>query len=264
MSADRLLYDDKTKISRLRGNVKITYGTAVVTSKYAVFHSDKKEAFFTGGVILRRPQTVIKGSKMDVFYNEKRAVVSENVRAVSYQKQEKSPGKKTSSPEDESPIIMTCKTAEYLWGTEDAYVDGNVKIWKNDKRAYADHGHYSQPMGTVVLTDNVRFEQGPDNWMSCPEAVFDINAETFAAKGGVKAEVDVPENEDKGKDDGKDKNKDKNKDKKKDGKKDAKKGDNGSSKDGKDKKTTLPEDRVMLPPIMPEEDDEVIFMEDEF
>lgn len=88
MTADRLLYDDQTKISQLRGNVKITYGDSVITSRYATFHGDSKEAFFTGGVRLFRPGTTLTGDKMDVYYNEERAVIKENVRGVSYQKQE--------------------------------------------------------------------------------------------------------------------------------------------------------------------------------
>lgn len=244
MKADRLLYDDKTKVSRLTGNVKIVYGDAEITSKYAIFHGETKEAFFSGGVVMRRPKTVLSGEKMDVFYNESRAVVKENVRAVSYQKQEKEPGKKESSPDDEAPLILTCRQAEYIWGTEDAYADGNVKVWKNDKRAYADHSHYSQKAGTVVLTENVRFEQGAGNWMTCPEAVFDIKEETFSARGGVNAEIEIPENDKKDADS-----------------KDSKAGKKDKSSE-KEPKKTLPEDRIILDPIMPAEDDETIFVDD--
>ena len=56
MNADRLLYDDKTKISQLRGNVKIVYGDLIVKSNYA--KSEKRVAS------KRRDTTIRKGAGM--------------------------------------------------------------------------------------------------------------------------------------------------------------------------------------------------------
>lgn len=275
MNADRLLYDDKTKISQLRGNVKIVYGDLTVKSKYAKFYGDKKEAYFTGDVKLYKPGNTVTGDKMDIFYNEGRGVIYENVRAVSYQnKDKKEPGKKKNSADDDAPLILTCKYAEYFWNDDEVYVDGNVKMWKNDKRAYADHGHYSQKIETVTLSDNVRFEQGADNWMTCPEAIFDLKSETFVANGGVTAEVDVEQQQNNKKKD--DSSKDKKGDKKKDKKDDKKQKDKNSEdvnkededSEGEDldknkkKDDELPEDRVSIPKVFPQEDDEMIFTDE--
>ena len=268
MNADRLLYDDKTKISQLRGNVKIVYGDLTVKSDYAKFYGDKKEGYFTGHVRLYKPGNTVTGDKMDIFYNEGKGVIYENVRAVSYQnKDKKEPGKKKNSPDDDAPLILTCKYAEYFWNDDEVYVDGNVKMWKNDRRAYADHGHYSQKIETVTLSDNVRFEQGSENWMTCPEAIFDLKSETFVANGGVTAEVEVEQQQEKKKDDSSKDDKGKKDDKKKKDKKasnvDEEENDDGEDLD-KDKKKDdeLPEDRISIPKVFPQEDDEMIFTDE--
>ena len=267
MNADRLLYDDKTKISQLRGNVKIVYGDLIVKSKYAKFYGDKKEAYFTGDVKLYKPGNTVTGDKMDIFYNEGRGVIYENVRAVSYQnKDKKEPGKKKNSADDDAPLILTCKYAEYFWNDDEVYVDGNVKMWKNDKRAYADHGHYSQKIETVTLSDNVRFEQGAENWMTCPEAIFDLKSETFVANGGVTAEVEVEQqqNNKKKEDSSKNKKDDKKKKDKKPSAINEEENDNGEDLDKNKKKgdEELPEDRISIPKVFPQEEDEMIFTDE--
>ncbi len=276
MNADRLLYDDKTKISQLRGNVKIVYGDLIVKSKYAKFYGDKKEAYFTGDVKLYKPGNTVTGDKMDIYYNEGKGVIYENVRAVSYQnKDKKEPGKKKNSADDDAPLILTCKYAEYFWNDDEVYVDGNVKMWKNDKRAYADHGHYSQKIETVTLSDNVRFEQGAENWMTCPEAIFDLKSETFVANGGVTAEVEVEQqqNNNKKKEDSSKNKKDNKKKDKKDDKKQKDKNSEDVNKEDEDsegedldknkkKDDELPEDRVSIPKVFPQEDDEMIFTDE--
>ena len=267
MNADRLLYDDKTKISQLRGNVKIVYGDLIVKSKYDKFYGDKKEAYFTGDVKLYKPGNTVTGDKMDIFYNEGRGVIYENVRAVSYQnKDKKEPGKKKNSADDDAPLILTCKYAEYFWNDDEVYVDGNVKMWKNDKRAYADHGHYSQKIETVTLSDNVRFEQGAENWMTCPEAIFDLKSETFVANGGVTAEVEVEQqqNNKKKEDSSKNKKDDKKKKDKKPSAINEEENDNGEDLDKNKKKgdEELPEDRISIPKVFPQEEDEMIFTDE--
>jgi len=268
MTADRLLYDDKTKISQLRGNVKIIYGDLTVKSDYAKFYGDKKEGYFTGHVKLYKPGNTVTGDKMDIFYNEGKGVIYENVRAVSYQnKDKKEPGKKKNTADDEAPLILTCKYAEYFWNDDEVYVDGDVKMWKNDRRAYADHGHYSQKVETVTLSDNVRFEQGTENWMTCPEAIFDLKSETFVANGGVTAEVEVEQQNEKKKDSKDDKNKKddkKKKDKKKASTVDEEDDDSEGEDLDKDKKKDdeLPEDRISIPKVFPQEEDEMIFTDE--
>ena len=268
MTADRLLYDDKTKISQLRGNVKIIYGDLTVKSDYAKFYGDKKEGYFTGHVKLYKPGNTVTGDKMDIFYNEGKGVIYENVRAVSYQnKDKKEPGKKKNTADDEAPLILTCKYAEYFWNDDEVYVDGDVKMWKNDRRAYADHGHYSQKIETVTLSDNVRFEQGTENWMTCPEAIFDLKSETFVANGGVTAEVEVEQQNEKKKDSKDDKNKKDDK-KKKDNKKASTVDEEDDDSEGEDldkdkkKEDELPEDRISIPKVFPQEEDEMIFTDE--
>ncbi len=183
ISADRLIYDDKTMQARLINNVKIVNEDVTVTAKNALFNGKTKTAYLTGGVKIVKEGSTLTGDKMDVFYNEKKAFVYENVRAITYQGSDK-------KSKDE-PTILTCKKADFFWENNDVFARQNVKITKGDKRAFADEGHYSQELQTINLTGNVRFEQGPKNWMSAPQAIFDLKAETFLAKGGVEAEIEV-------------------------------------------------------------------------
>lgn len=183
MNADRLIYDDKMMTARLTGNVKITYEDATMTSKNAFFKGKERIAYFTGGVKIIRNGSVLTGDKMDVFYNEKRALVYGNVRAVTNELEEKN--------KNNEPTILECKTAEFFWEENEIFAKENLKVTKGDKRAFSDTGHYSQKTQTVTLNDNVRFEQGKNNWMTAPIAIFDMKNETFLAKGGVKAELEI-------------------------------------------------------------------------
>ena len=183
MNADRLIYDDKLMTARLTGNVKIKYEDVTMTSKNALFKGKERIAYFTGGVKIIRDGSVLTGEKMDVFYNEKRALVYGNVRAVTNEMDKKS--------KSSEPTILECKTAEFFWEENEIFAKENLKVTKGDKRAFADIGHYSQKTQIITLTDNVRFEQGKNNWMTAPIAIFDMNAETFLAKDGVTAELEI-------------------------------------------------------------------------
>ena len=183
MNADKLIYDDKTMLARLEGNVKITYEDAVMTSKNALFKGKERTGYFTGNVKIVKEGSILTGDKMSVFYNEKRALLSGNVRAVTNKIAEKdSKGE---------PTILECKNAEFFWNENEIFAKENLKVTKGNKRAFADLGHYSQKTQTVVLTGNVRFEQGKNNWMTAPEAIFDMKEEIFLAKGGVTAEIEI-------------------------------------------------------------------------
>lgn len=182
MTADKLVYDNNTQISVLTGNVKFTYEDMVMTSESATFNGKTKTGYFNKKVKIWKPGSTLTGDEMTIFYQEKRGVINGNVRGVS------SDLLQDESDTSQSPVIVTGGEAEYFWGRELVFVRQNVIIRKSDRIAYSDRAVYEQSSELATLTGNVRFEQGRQ-WMIANEAVFDLKAETFLAKGGVKAEV---------------------------------------------------------------------------
>ena len=197
MTADKLTYDDKKKFVKLINNVKITYQEVVLTSQKGDFDGEKKIGYFTGGVKMWKPGSVLTGDRMDVYYQEKRVVVRGHTRAV--MESENKEKKDASSPakSDEGPTIMTCEEIEFFWETSDGIARNNVKIWRKEKTAYADTATYTHNAELVTLSGNVRFERSSKDWMTCPEAYYDLKTETFVALGGVESNVELQKEEKK-------------------------------------------------------------------
>ncbi len=185
VNADRLIYDEKTKKAHLSENVKITYEGSTVTSKEALLDTSARPAVMTGSVKLWQEGNVVTGERMEVFYNERKAIIYNNVRALTYNAKEKD------AKNASSPLIITCNKAEVFWITGEIYAYQNVKAIKGSKRAYGDQGYYSKQTQLLTLTGNAKFEEGNNNWMTAPQAVYDLNTDTFTASGGVEAEIET-------------------------------------------------------------------------
>lgn len=211
MTADKLTYDHKKQYARLINNVRITYQDTVMTSQKADFDGIKKIGHFTGGIKMWQPGNVLTGDKMDAYYAEKKAVITGHVRAVMENKKDEKKGEsaskekpdeqkgqgKAGKSEDEGPTIMTCEQIEFFWETQDGIARNNVKIWRKEKTAYSDVATYSHSAELITLTGNVRFERSNKDWMICPEAYLDMKTETFVARGGVEANMDMQKKEKK-------------------------------------------------------------------
>lgn len=192
LNADSLTYDDKSKKAYLVGHIKITYDGNNVTSDKATFDCLSKNGFFSGNVKLWQEGSTVTSGKMDIFYNEQRVEIYNNVRVVTYKKFVKDTAKNSKNSSNE-PIILTCNRAEAFLNKKDVFAYENVKMNKGNKRAFADKAHYSYQNDIVILTGNVFFEDGEFNKMSAQQAVFDLKTETFMATGGVKAQVKMDE-----------------------------------------------------------------------
>ena len=59
----------------VKGNVRITQGTKIVTGEKAVYLNDDQKIIVTGNAIMRDGDNVIKGDKVVVYLNEDRGTV---------------------------------------------------------------------------------------------------------------------------------------------------------------------------------------------
>ena len=173
-------YDEKKKMVRLFGNVKIATVNMTMTSPYAEFHDDEKVGDFQGGVKCVGPGSTATGQRMKVFYNDQRAVLTGDCRLIS----EKGPGAQAGSP-----TVMWCDNLDYLWATGIGKGKGRVRVRQGNRRAFGDRATYNKNEQVIVLEGNVRFEREANDWLSCERARMDLAADSIVAEGGIVTSV---------------------------------------------------------------------------
>lgn len=178
MYSKKLDFDEKRKMVRLIGDVKITSEQYVMTSPYAEFFTDKKVGEFQGGVKITGQGSVATGKRMKVFYNEQRAKLVGNVRLVS----EKGPGS-----EPGSPTVMTGDELDYEWAKGFGVASGNVRVHQANRHVFADKATYYRDRQMVYLEGNVRVERGDGDWMTSQRARMNLQTQLVEADGGVTA-----------------------------------------------------------------------------
>ncbi len=183
-SADQLDYDETKKMVRLIGKVVIESEDIVMTAPYAEYHTDTQIADFEGGVKIVGRGTTAVGNTMRVWYVTQRSVLKGNVRVVS----ESVPGS-----EKTTPTVLLTDELEYFWEKGEGYAQGRVKVRQGNRRAFSNEAVYYQPKEIVVMTGNVRFEQGNEDWLTASNATMNLADETVVAQGRVVARTRLEE-----------------------------------------------------------------------
>lgn len=178
MYSKKLDFDEKHKKVRLIGDVKITTDKYTMTAPYAEFFTDKKIGEFQGGVKITGEGTTATGKRMKVFYEDRRAVLSGNVKLVST----KGPGGSTGTP-----TIMTGQELEYQWDRGYGEARGGVKVDQGDRHAFCDKAIYYRDQQMVYMQGNVRVERGDGDWLTSERARMNLATNVIEADGGVTA-----------------------------------------------------------------------------
>jgi len=193
MEADRFIFDDKHHKVRLIGNVKFTHKDTIMTAPHAEYDTQTQIADFTGGVKITQPETTVTGGIMTVYYKERRAVLSNGVKIVTTRQPKKVSEEKVKEELAKAPTVMICDNLDFFWVKKEATATGNVKVTSGKNRAFCDHAFYSDRAQRITLTGNVRFERGDNDWMTCEEAILNLDEETFVAQGNVEGRFEVKE-----------------------------------------------------------------------
>lgn len=200
VTAQTLRYDDGRHFLTLDGNVVFTHLDTQITSPHAEFQTDKQVGTFTRGVRITQPGTTITADRLSAFYADRKAILTGHVNVVTEKLQsgEKSPAGASSSPSAAPrrgpaatvPTIMLCNELDYWWEKQEGDAIGDVKIRQGDRRAFSDRAHYTGgEVREVHMYSNVRYERGPNDWMTCEDAVIDMDTNVFTGNGNVEAYV---------------------------------------------------------------------------
>jgi lipopolysaccharide assembly outer membrane protein LptD (OstA) len=181
MYSKKLDFDEKRKKVRLIGDVKITTQGYAMTAPYAEFFTDKKIGEFQGGVKIAGEGSTATGKRMQVFYNDQRAVLRGDVRLTS----EKGAGG--------APTVMTSDELEYQWGRGAGVARGNVKVRQSNRSAFSDRATYYRDQQMVFLEGNVRVERGDGDWITSQRARMNLATNMVEADGGVTARTILQE-----------------------------------------------------------------------
>lgn len=174
--AERMDYDEQRKVVRLVGNVCISSGNVVMTASNAMFSTDTQIAQFQGHVKLTEPGSVLVGDRMKVWYKEHRASLIGNCRFVS---------DALLGQQSRTPAVISASSLDYDWLKGLGTAHGVVKMQQGQRRAFADKAVYRRLTDTVELVGNVRFEQGPDQWLTSDKVAVDLKQESVVAVGQV-------------------------------------------------------------------------------
>ncbi|MBI2263675.1 MAG: LPS export ABC transporter periplasmic protein LptC [Armatimonadetes bacterium] len=200
IDADHLTYNEKTKLYRIWGKVRMTQDEIVVTTKEASYDARKQVAFMTGGVTITQPGTVVTADKGTIYLNQKKTVLSGNVRAIYDRSNEtgKSPGRPSGRSggarfREAGRTVLTANDLEYFWAKKDGTARGDVRVVQADKTATSDTASYFGKDDIIVLESNVQLTRAPKDVLNCDKVTMHIRTDLVEAEGNVRGRFEVKE-----------------------------------------------------------------------
>lgn len=182
--ADQLEYDDKKKVMHLTGHVKLTQGETILSADEATYYLDTEEAEALGSLTLTRPNGTLTGHHLHLYYREQRALFDRGVTLIHL------PGKNSPVHEneiiDKNPVKITGWQLEYRWQEKVAVAQGNVELIQGDRKAYADHAVYSEPLDRLEMDGHVRLIRPPKDQLECDHLVYVLATNQAFAQGHVR------------------------------------------------------------------------------
>jgi hypothetical protein len=101
----------------------------------------------------------------------------------------KSPHAGDNPPATNLPTVVLADQAVYFWEKQEGDAYGNVKIRNGDKRGFSDRAHYAGAINQITMYQNVRYERGPHDWLTCEKGILDTATNVFTAQGDVEGLV---------------------------------------------------------------------------
>ncbi len=178
VTADTIDFDETRGEVRLLGNVRLVYGDMTITSAFAQYSTQAKEANLQGQVKVVDGDYVLTGNQMTAWFGNSLAQMRGQARMVF-----------TRPLAGADKTILEADAISYNWQNKVAQVQGKVCVVQNGRRAYADSAEYDETAKTIALKGNVRFEQGKDEWLMCQRVVIDLAKRKVAAEGQVTARL---------------------------------------------------------------------------
>lgn len=173
--------NDVLKVSDLQ----VLDGDTEMKAKSAELDNEQQHVVATGDLQMKDPRAELTGDKLEAWLDEKRAMLTGNVRLLVKPKEngeqkpagDKKPETGTQPPDEEEkftlenvkkyPIVITCDEIEYFYRKKTANLKGNLKATQTLKNGKirtltAQKAEYDQKKEILTLTGNVtiEFEKG--------------------------------------------------------------------------------------------------------
>lgn len=193
--ADQLEYDDKSKVMRLRGHVKLTQADTVLEADEATYYLNSEEAEAAGNLKLTRPDGILTGHHLHLYYREKRAFFDGHVSLIRFL--EKNKNLKENEMVDKTPVKILADELDYRWEAKIATARGNVELVQGERKAYADQGVYNEPLDRLEMEGHVQLIRPPKDELACDHLVYYLTSNEAKADGHVHGKFVVKEHPEK-------------------------------------------------------------------
>lgn len=189
--ADQLEYDDKSKVMRLHGHVKLIQTETVLDADDATYFLNSEEAEATGNLKLTRPDGILTGNHLHLYYREKRAIFDGHVTLVRFLNQTKN--LKENEIIDKTPVKIYADQLEYRWEEKIAFGTGNVVLVQGERKASADSGVYNELPDRLEMEGHVLLIRPPKDELECDHLVYFLKSNQAKALGHVRGKFVVKE-----------------------------------------------------------------------
>lgn len=182
--ADELEYDDKAKVMKLHGHVRLTQAESILNADDATYYLNTEEAEARGNLKLTRPDGVLTGDHLHLYYREKHADFDGHVTLLrTFKKNEEI---KENEVVDKSPITISADELQYQWEAKLTKAKGHVSLIQGKRKAYADSGVYDEPLDRLEMEGNVRLERPPKDELECDHLIYFLKTNQAKANGHVR------------------------------------------------------------------------------
>ncbi|HHV80873.1 MAG TPA: LPS export ABC transporter periplasmic protein LptC [bacterium] len=175
---DKFIYDMKTKLLKVEGNVRVELkdGPKISGNKLE-FNQDKQLMVMPGVINLEMEGVKITGTDMDADLNNNRILLKKDVKILTLDEQGK------------TSATINCSKLDYNTNTKEAKVE-QVSLVQDGTNATANSGVFLLDKNEFRLTGNVVILR-EDLTLKSSEAVLNTKSQVLEAVGSVEAEFQV-------------------------------------------------------------------------
>jgi lipopolysaccharide assembly outer membrane protein LptD (OstA) len=175
---DKFIYDMKTKLLKVEGNVRVELkdGPKISGNKLE-FNQDKQLMVMPGVINLEMEGVKITGTDMDADLNNNRILLKKDVKILTLDEQGK------------TSATINCSKLDYNTNTKEAKVE-QVSLVQDGTNATANSGVFFLDKNEFRLTGNVVILR-EDLTLKSSEAVLNTKSQVLEAVGSVEAEFQV-------------------------------------------------------------------------
>lgn len=175
---DKFIYDMKTKLLKVEGNVRVELkdGPKISGNKLE-FNQDKQLMVMPGAINLEMEGVNITGTDMDADLNNNRILLKKDVKILTLDEQGK------------TSATINCSKLDYNTNTKEAKVE-QVSLVQDGTNATANSGVFFLDKNEFRLTGNVVILR-EDLTLKSSEAVLNTKSQVLEAVGSVEAEFQV-------------------------------------------------------------------------